>query len=454
MAIIKLKRRALGGAIGAPLNLKTAEPAYNESDNTLYIGIGDDGLGNATSIIPLAGDGAYVSRNGDQSVAGVKTFSDSPVVPTLGTSDESTKAASTEYVAAKISEVVPTITAGAATKLETGRNISATGDISWDIASFDGTSDVTAAATLAETGVVAGTYTKVTVDAKGRATFGDTLVASDIPTLDAAKISDFDSQVRTSRLDQMAAPTASVDFNGQSLTGLADPVADQDAATKGYVDSVAQGLDAKLSVVAASTANIVLSGEQTIDGVAVVAGNRVLVKGQTDVSENGIYVVAAGAWSRSVDAASWEALVSAFVFVEAGTVNADSGWVCVADSGGNLGTDAVEWSQFSGAGQITAGDGLVKEGNTLNVVGTADRIVANANSIDIASTYAGQTSINTVGVVTTGTWQADAISVAKGGTGLDAVLNGMVKGDGSVYSVAEEGVDYLAPSSIIDGGTF
>ena len=454
MAIIKFKRRALGGAIGAPSSLKTTEPAFNESDSTLYLGIGDDGNGNATSIIPVAGTGAFVARTGDQSVGGVKTFSDSPIIPTVTATDESTKAASTAYVIAKIEAEAPTLNVGSATKLETGRNISATGDISWSVSSFDGTADATATATLANSGITAGTYTKVTVDSKGRATAGATLAAADIPTLEASKISDFDTQVRTSRLDQMAVPTASVSLNGQKITGLADPTAGQDAATKVYVDSVAQGLDVKDSVVVATTEDITLSGEQTVDGVAVVSGARILVKDQATAAQNGIYVVAAGAWSRAAGADSWNALVSAFVFVEQGTVNKDSGWVCTVDSGNTLETDDISWSQFSGAGQIAAGDGLVKTGNVLAAVGTADRITVNPDSIDIAATYAGQASITTLGTVTIGTWEGTTISVAKGGTGLSSVLNGMVKGDGNVYSTAQAGVDYLAPDSVIDGGSF
>ena len=101
------------------------------------------------------------------------------------------------------------------------------------------------------------------------------------------------------RLDQLAAPTAAVALNSQRITGLADPTAAQDAATKNYVDLTVQGLDPKASVKAASTANIAsLSGTMTIDGVALSAGDRVLVKDQTTTSANGVYVVAAGAWAQ------------------------------------------------------------------------------------------------------------------------------------------------------------
>tara|TARA_R110002126_G_scaffold10949_3_gene50152 strand:- start:3847 stop:6774 length:2928 start_codon:yes stop_codon:yes gene_type:complete len=171
------------------------------------------------------------------------------------------------------------------------------------------------------------------------------------------------------------------------ITGLGDPTSAQDAATKNYVDNLSQGLDAKASCVAATTANITLSAPQTIDGVSVLSGDRVLVKNQTSAAENGIYVAAAGTWSRSTDADTWVELTSAFTFVEAGTVNADNGFVCTVDPGGTLGSTAVTWVQFSGAGQITAGLGLTKVGNTLDVgTASATRIVVNANDIDLATT--------------------------------------------------------------------
>ena len=307
--------------------------------------------------------------------------------------------------------------------------------------------------TLSDVGT-AGTYTKVTTDSKGRVTSGTTLSASDIPTLTASKISDFDTQVRTSRLDQMAVPTASVAFNNQLITGLADPVSAQDAATKAYVDAVAQGIDAKASVRAATTADITLSGTQTIDGVAVTVGDRVLVKNQGTASQNGIYVVAASAWSRATDADTWNELISAFTFVEEGTVNADTGWVSTVNAGGTLGVTSVAFTQFSSAGSYLAGDGLTLSGNTFNVGGTANRITVTADAVDIASTYVGQSSITTLGTISTGVWNGTAVAVTHGGLGLTSALTGLVKGNGTAYSAAVAGTDYLDPNSTIDGGTF
>ena len=130
-------------------------------------------------------------------------------------------------------------------------------------------------------------------------------------------------------------------------------------------------MDVKASVVAATTANITLSGAQTIDGVSIIAGDRVLVKNQTTQADNGIYVAASGAWARSADANTWAELVSAYTFVEQGTTYADTGWVCTVNAGGTLGVTAVTWSQFSGAGTYLAGTGLTLSGNTFSITNTA-----------------------------------------------------------------------------------
>ena len=170
-------------------------------------------------------------------------------------------------------------------------------------------------------------------------------------------------------------------ITAQVVTGLSQPVNDTDQANKLYVDSVAQGIDIKQSVRVATTQNITLSGTQTIDGIQVVQGNRVLVKNQTDASQNGIYVVQQGAWTRSTDANTNDKVhPGMFTFVEEGTTNQDSGWVLVTDQPITLGTTNLEFEQFSGAGQIVAGAGLTKTGNTLNI-GSGDGITVGADSI-------------------------------------------------------------------------
>ena len=275
--------------------------------------------------------------------------------------------------------------------------------------------------TLDDTAVTAAAYgaadtaATFTVDQQGRLT-----AAADVAiSILHGAVSDFDTGVQENTLDSLAVPVAAVAMNSQQITGLADPTNDQDAATKRYVDSVAEGLDVKASVAVATTGNITLSGAQTIDGEAVAAGDRVLVKDQTDLSENGIYVADAGAWARSADTDTWDKLVSAFVFVEKGTNNQDAGFVSTVDPSGTLGTTDVTWSQFSGAGSINAGDGLTKTGNQIDVVGTAGRISVSADAVDIDTAYAGQTSITTLGTVTTGTWNGDILGTAFGGSGAD-----------------------------------
>lgn len=163
--------------------------------------------------------------------------------------------------------------------------------------------------------------------------------------------------------------TGPIAMGTSKITGLGDPTAAQDAATKAYVDAVAQGLDAKASVRAATTANITLSGAQTIDGVSVIAGDRVLVKDQSTGANNGIYVAAAGAWARADDAnISAEVTAGLYVFVSEGTTNGNNGYVLTTDDPITLGTTALTFTQFSGAGQITAGNALSKTGNQLDWV--------------------------------------------------------------------------------------
>lgn len=166
------------------------------------------------------------------------------------------------------------------------------------------------------------------------------------------------------------APIANPTFTG-TVTLAADPASGLQAATKQYVDNLVQGISPKQSVHVATTANITLSGTQTIDGVAVIAGDRVLVKNQSTASQNGIYICAAGAWTRADDASTWAELISAFTFIEEGTTQADTGWTCTVNAGGTLGSTAITWTQFSGSATFTASTGIVKSGVDFQLTGQA-----------------------------------------------------------------------------------
>ena len=192
-------------------------------------------------------------------------------------------------------------------------------------------------------------------------------------------------------LSQFTAPTADLPIGGFKLTGVAAPISGTDAANKSYVDGAVQGLSVKASVVAASTVaggNLTLSGTQTIDSIALIAGNRVLVKNQTTAAQNGIYVVAAGAWARSTDQAV--PTQGDFVFVEQGTLNGGQGW--------SLLSGATTWSQFSAAGEYVGGTGITITGNSISLTNVAPTKYTQLLSTS-ATSYIITHSLNTLDVI-------------------------------------------------------
>jgi chemotaxis protein CheY-P-specific phosphatase CheC len=211
----------------------------------------------------------------------------------------------------------------------------------------------------------------------------------------------------------------------------------QALATRGYVDSVAAGLDPKDSCKVATTANITLSGTQTIDGVSVSAGDRVLVKAQSSSSANGIYICDAGSWSRSSDMATGSAAAGASMFIEQGTVNGEMGFVCTSNKGADVvGTNDLSFSQYTGASNITAGAALSKTGDqldvevddsTIQIVSDAlqlkDAGITNAKIAD-GTISNGKLVNSTISGVQLGSSLQGLTASATGGLSLSATYNG------------------------------
>ena len=258
-------------------------------------------------------------------------------------------------------------------------------------------------------------------------------------------------------------PSTGVFTNIATTTGTISttPVGSTDIANKLYVDTVALGISWKEPAQAATTANITLSGLQTVDTVALAAGNIVLVKNQTTSSQNGIYVASTGAWTYAPGSTTWAQYVGAMIFVDGGA-QAGTLWYNLAQPGGTLGTTNMTWSNFSTSGSYTAGTGLTLTGSAFSItpVGTAGTygsasavpvFVTNASgqvssvtntSIAIAgsqitsgtigSSYisGSYTGITGVGTLTAGTWNASVIGATYGGTGV-ATLTGLAYGNGT-----------------------
>ncbi len=411
---VRIKRRAAGGAAGAPASLANAELAFNEQDDVLYYGKGTGGVGgSATQVIAIGGPGVFAKLDSP-------ALTGTPTAPTAAVDNTSTQLATTAFVVGQASDATPAMNGAAAA------------GTSKKFARGDHIHPIDTTRAPLDSPALTGTPTAPTP------TNGDntTKVATT-------------AFVRATRLDQLAAAGADVSMNGYKLTGLADPVSAQDAATKTYVDLAIQGMKPKASVKAATTANIAsLSGAMTIDGIALVAGDRILVKDQTTASQNGIYVVAAGAWARADDSSTWSELVAAYVFVEQGTTNADNGFLCTSDQGGTLGSTAVTFVQFSGAGQITAGAGLTKTGNQLDVAAGTGITVA-ADNVALTGQALALHNLATNGLITrTASGTVAARSVAASGSGISVSNGDGVSGNPTVsLSAALSTVGGLTPAA-------
>ena len=264
------------------------------------------------------------------------------------------------------------------------------------------------------------------------------------------------SQDKTKLEDATADATASklVIRDGSGNFKAATPTDSAHVATKGYVDSARQGLDVKASSRVATTVPVLLASGlengDTVDGVVLATGDRVLVKDQSTASENGIYVVqASGAAVRADDFdSSAKVTTGAFTFIAEGTTNGDQGFVLTTNDTITLGTTGLTFTQFSGTGQIEAGDALSKSGNTINVnVGTG--IEVHSDALRIKSDAAGDGLGYTAGVISVNVGANTGLEITSDSVGikLDAGISGLETTSSGLKiksDIAGTGITYTA----------
>lgn len=230
-------------------------------------------------------------------------------------------------------------------------------------------------------------------------------------------------------------PSSGIFTNIATTTGTIStgPVNPADIANKQYVDQIAAGLSVKAPVLAATTADITLSGNQTIDGVVVPAGSRVLVKNQNNAAQNGIYVTNSSAWARASDMSTWAQVPGAFCFVEQGTTQGDNGYVCTSDPGGTLGVTAITWVQFNGITNYSAGTGLQLVGTTFSIANTGVTAGAYGSASSVATF-----SVNAQGQLTLAATTAIAIAASQitSGTIASSLISGNYSGITGVGTLA------------------
>lgn len=479
---VRIKRRLAGGASGAPSTLANAELAFNEQDSTLYYGVGTGGAGgSATTILSIAGPGAFATLGTTQTISGDKTLSGiisltgtgvgSAVGVTQTVNDNSTRLATTAFVLGQGNATAGTIAmngtqaAGTSNLYARADHIHPSDTSRAPLASpsLTGTPLSTTAAVdtnttqIATTAFVLGQAAAATPAALGTAAVGT-----------STRYARADHVHANATLSSVGAATADVSFGGFKITNVATPTADSDVAIKSYVDAARSGLDVKQSVHAASTANVtvtynatagtstrgqITAAPNTLDGVTLVANDRLLLKNQTTGAQNGIWVVttlgtgANGVWDRATDFDSdAEVTPGAFSFIEEGT-QADTGWVLATNApiiiGGASGT-ALTFNQFSGAGggvsTFSAGTtGFTPSTATGGAITLAGTLAAanGGTGVSNSATITLGGNISTAGALTLSGAFATTLTVT-GATSITLPTSGIVLSDGSV----------------VDGGTF
>ena len=253
-------------------------------------------------------------------------------------------------------------------------------------------------------------------------------------------------------------PSTGVFTNVSTTTGtiVTAPSGNTDITNKAYVDAVAQGLNPKGAVKCATTASITLSGLQTIDGYTTLAGDRVLVKNQTSTPTNGIYIAAAGAWTRSTDMDVWAEVPGAYCVVLYGSSNGNTAWVSTSADTGTIGTTPITFVQFAGTGTYFAGTGLTLASNTFSITNTGVTAASygSASSVPVLA-------INAQGQVTSASSSAIAIAASQitSGTIASSLISGSytgITGVGTltvgVWNGSAIANAYLANSSITING--
>jgi hypothetical protein len=480
---IRIKRRLAGGAAGAPSSLQNAELAFNEQDSVLYYGVGTGGAGgSASSILSIGGPGAFATLGTTQTITGDKTLSgvvtlsgtgaSSAVGVTQTVNDNSTRLATTAFVLGQGNSTAGTIAmngtqaAGTSNLYARADHVHPSDTSRAALASptFTGTPAAPTAAVdtnttqIATTAFVLGQAASATPAALGSAAVGT-----------STRYARADHVHANPTLSSVGTATADVSLGNFKITNLATPTLDTDAANKGYVDAARSGLDVKQSVRAASTANVtvtysatggtstrgqITAAPNTLDGVTLAANDRILLKNQTTGAQNGIWVIstlgtgANGVWDRATDFdTDAEVAAGAFMFVEEGTVNQDSGWVLATNNpitiGGASGT-ALTFNQFSSAGggvtSFSAGTtGLTPNTPTGGAITLAGTLAAanGGTGVSNSSTITLGGNILTAGALTLSGAFATTLTVTAA-TSVTLPTSGTLLSDGST----------------VDGGTF